>query len=347
MAPELDFTSKTTINADATGWDPANARAMVSCSALAYSDPALVDRTLKAWHLKLDDFLTAGDTQAFLASSDDLGIVAFRGTQPTDLIDWATDANCVLVQEAPGIMVHRGFQCALDLVWSDVDAFIKTKRRVFVTGHSLGGALACLTAARAARGSATTAKTLSLFTYGQPRVGDATFVDFVNQNLGGRMVRVVNNLDLVPRVPPRNTLGAHYGHCDGVVWIDFDGNLHGNPKYWEALLTLLEVAPQPDELTLGAGGVATPGQLTLAAGGVSTKIRLNGLQGILAKYQPRGRSLASLLDIGEWFLGDEATRLVIRSIGKDALHEPAAMIVDHFMDHYSRLLDGTTGLADS
>src|SRR6266481_4748367 len=113
MAPELDFTSKTTINADATGWDPANVRAMVSCSALAYSDPALVDRTLKAWHLKLDGFLTAGDTQA------------------TDLIDWATDANCVLVQEAPGIMVHRGFQCALDLVWSEVAAFIKTKRRVF------------------------------------------------------------------------------------------------------------------------------------------------------------------------------------------------------------------------
>jgi len=347
MAAQLDFTSKTTINADAGGWDPANARAMVYCSDLAYADPAHVDQTLTTWNLKLEKFLNVDDTQGFLASGDDgLGIVAFRGTQPTDLIDWATDANCVLVQDAPG-KVHSGFKRALDLVWSDVDSFMKTKQRVFVTGHSLGGALACLAAARAVHLNTGAAKALTLFTYGQPRVGDAAFVDFVNGRLGGRMVRVVDNLDIVPRVPPRNSLGAHYGHCDGVVWIDFDGNLHGNPKYWEALLTLLEVAPQPDELTLGAGGVATPGQLTLAAGGLSTKIRLDGFQGILAKFQPSGRSLASLLDLGDAFLADDTTRLVIRTIGKDALHEPAAMIVDHFMDHYSRLLDGTTGLADS
>ena len=220
MAAQLDFTSKTTINADAGGWDPANARAMVYCSDLAYADPAHVDQTLTTWNLKLEKFLNVDDTQGFLASGDDgLGIVAFRGTQPTDLIDWATDANCVLVQDAPG-KVHSGFKRALDLVWSDVDSFMKTKQRVFVTGHSLGGALACLAAARAVHLNTGAAKALTLFTYGQPRVGDA-------------------------------------------------------------------------------------------------------------------------------FLADDTTRLVIRTIGKDALHEPAAMIVDHFMDHYSRLLDGTTGLADS
>ena len=333
MVAQLDFTSKTTLNADANGWDPANARAMVYCSDLAYSDPAHVEQTLKTWNLKLDTFLNVGDTQAFLASRDDLGIVAFRGTQPTDLIDWATDANCALVQDAPG-MVHSGFKRALDLVWPAVRAFIGEKRRVFITGHSLGGALACLAAARVAHQSVDSAKTLTLFTYGQPRTGDASFVADVNDTLRGRMIRVVNNLDLVPRVPPRNSFVAHYGHCDGVVWIDFDGNLHGSPKYWDALLTLLEVAPEPDEVTL-------------AESQVPTKIHLRGFRGVLAKFQPSGRSLASLLDIGESFLGDDATRLVIRTIGKDALHEPVAMIVDHFMDNYKRLFDGTTGLADS
>lgn len=68
---------------------------------------------------------------------------------------------------------------------------------------------------------------------------------------------------------------------------------------------------------------------------------------MLAKFEPSGRSLASLLDVGQSFLADDATRLVIGPIGKDALHEPMAMIVDHFMDNYKRLFDGTTGLADS
>src|SRR5438552_4035826 len=79
MAAQLDFTSKTTINADAGGWDPANARAMVYCSDLAYADPAHVDQTLTTWNLKLEKFLNVDDTQGFLASGDDgLGIVAFR-----------------------------------------------------------------------------------------------------------------------------------------------------------------------------------------------------------------------------------------------------------------------------
>ena len=77
---------------------------------------------------------------------------------------------------------------------------------------------------------------------------------------------------------------------------------------------MLEVAPQPDELTLGNGGVATPGQLTLAAGGVSTKIRLDGFQGILGKFQPSGRSLASLLDVGESFLGDDSPEAFARVV---------------------------------
>lgn len=333
MVAQLDFTSQTGFNADASGWDPANARAMVYCSDLAYGDPAHVEQTLPTWNLKFEKFLNVEDTQAFLASRDGVGIVAFRGTQPTDLIDWATDVNCVLTPGAYG-GVHCGFKRALDLVWPDVADFIGKKQRVFVTGHSLGGAVACLAAARAAYEHVLAPQALTLFTYGQPRAGDATFVDFVNRTLPGRVVRIVNNLDLVPRVPPRNSFVARYGHCDGVMWIDFDGNLHGNPKYWNALLTLLEVAPKADEVQLD--------ERELAA-----KIRLQGLRGVLAKFQPSGRPLASILDIGEAFLADDATRLVIRSIGKDALREPAAMIVDHFMDNYKRLLDGTTGLADS
>ena len=86
---------------------------------------------------------------------------------------------------------------------------------VFVTGHSLGGALATLFACelgRSARGPAAARRrdvTVTMYNFGSPRVGDGAFCDAYNAFVPDS-VRVVNRADLVPTLPA--LLG--YRHVD-------------------------------------------------------------------------------------------------------------------------------------
>ncbi|RPI77437.1 MAG: lipase family protein, partial [Planctomycetaceae bacterium] len=87
-----------------------------------------------------------------------------------------------------------------------------------VTGHSLGGALATL----AARRLPAALKPFEVATFGQPRVGNVTFIN-------GYMLRhnrYVNNHDIVPSVPPRFIpLTTIYAHVGDMQFFDGDGKL--------------------------------------------------------------------------------------------------------------------------
>ncbi|CAA7409265.1 unnamed protein product [Spirodela intermedia] len=69
-----------------------------------------------------------------------------------------------------------------------------------VTGHSLGGALALLNAHEAAAGGIPGLSHVSVVSFGAPRVGNAAFVGELEE-LGVKVLRVVNQQDLVPRLP--------------------------------------------------------------------------------------------------------------------------------------------------
>lgn len=88
--------------------------------------------------------------------------------------------------------------------------------KVVVTGHSLGGALASLTAAALVYDGVVPASNLELYTYGMPRVGDKSYAHGIDRLLTSRW-NVVNDRDLVPHLPPCNILG-----CNG----PFDGPFH-------------------------------------------------------------------------------------------------------------------------
>ena len=92
------------------------------------------------------------DTQAYLAASDHMIIVAFRGTEPAQIRDWLSDSNTpVWPGPAQKGMVHMGFSRALKSVYPrirDKIEGIRTKdQTLWFTGHSLGAALAMLAAA--------------------------------------------------------------------------------------------------------------------------------------------------------------------------------------------------------
>ena len=93
----------------------------------------------------------------------------------------------------------------MDKVWNElegvVDECVKLHdiKQVLFTGHSLGGALAVVAAARSKYVG-------EVYTYGQPRVGNRKY----SKQVKSKVYRFVNNNDVVPRVPPPLVFG-HQG----------------------------------------------------------------------------------------------------------------------------------------
>ncbi len=158
----------------------------------------------------------SSDSQAFIArvgadhrddGKNDFIVVAFRGTEPTKMSDIRTDLRAALM-DAPGLKdsrarVHTGFYKALNDDPIDGDSIIKRISHVlqqdehktlpvFVTGHSLGGALAVVATRYIANGSRG-----ACYTFGQPRVSNQHF----NDQIFTPLYRVVNAADIVPAVP--------------------------------------------------------------------------------------------------------------------------------------------------
>jgi triacylglycerol lipase len=193
-----------------------------------------------------------GDTQA-LMDFDDRGnvLLAFRGTEPDNLRDWATDAKFRMV-ETPIGMVHRGFWEAASEVMDDIKYTLRNidkDQRIIATGHSLGGALANLCAVLLDRDG----HDVRLVTFGAPRVFGAADAKIHGAKLHGRAFRVVNNNDVVTRVPPRVFGYSHFGN---LLYIDHDGVLHthGGMGWWDRFWDRIE-GRLDDFLDIGPDGI--------------------------------------------------------------------------------------------
>lgn len=186
-----------------------NAVALANAALLAYSSQDDVRRFLAKWDgLDLSTFtpFRRADTQGFVISGLPGVIVSFRGTEPMNIADWISDVNFHQIKsnDLPGL-IHGGFAKAFEVVKNDVlgaiDRLASDGEPIWITGHSLGGALAVLTAA-ALHFELGVNHIAGVYTYGQPRVGDKEFCELFDDALGDRLFRIVNDQDIVPHAPP-------------------------------------------------------------------------------------------------------------------------------------------------
>lgn len=201
------------LNTTEFNWDTALSLALAS--KLSYSSLALVQSTaLSDWRLSTAVFLEANETQCFVASSPDVMFVAFRGT--AGLGDWIADLNVGNILRPYGT-VHRGFYFAYEDIRLQLEQALQGlgERRLMLTGHSLGAALATIAACELPERFRRT----GIYTFGQPRIGFNDFRTRYDERFGHLHYRFVNDDDIVTRIPPG------FQHVGRLFHFDAQGSL--------------------------------------------------------------------------------------------------------------------------
>jgi triacylglycerol lipase len=234
-------------NPNTTRWAAPNALALAYAARLAYSDSAAIQQQLAQWgfdparfvFLQSPNVRPLLDTQGYMVANDEAIIIAFRGTQPDKVQDWLTDLDAILRPFVVG-RVHQGFYDGLNEVWPDLlaslDQLQDKAQSVWITGHSLGAALACMATARLVIELRLPVN--GLYTFGQPRTGDLEFGHAFDTEFFDKTFRFVNDCDVVTRVPPRALFFSHVGRA---MFFDKGGVLHDDDHFWNKFLTEVQV----------------------------------------------------------------------------------------------------------
>ena len=236
------------------GYSHAKAALMARASLLAYSPLTttvkLTVTNAAGWNANTYDSFDSLGTQAFLLTksigADNVAILAFRGTEPKELSDILADARISLIPctaPTPG-KAHCGFEDALKAVWDPIAAKLRAllpNTRLFITGHSLGAALATVAYANVLMNPPLAKLPTELYTFGSPRVGDPAFAQYLNGKLAipapitqsnypaAHAFRFINEEDVVTRVAPRE---MGYDHVGIPMYLDANGILDVNFAEW-------------------------------------------------------------------------------------------------------------------
>jgi hypothetical protein len=177
--------------------------------------------------------------------SGKVAFLCFRGTEPKNIINWMTDVSVETERLSSWGRVHGGFYHELMPIWvyltcrieqailgfpvtdnTEAGLSVSVPRcrteadlptiphgmgkleELYITGHSLGGALAALSAAMihaSGRCGAIKDKLRGVYTFGQPMIGDNELTARCEKEFGNILYRHIYDRDIVPRFPPRIT----------------------------------------------------------------------------------------------------------------------------------------------
>jgi predicted lipase len=164
-----------------------------------------------------DNGVSVPGTQGLVIFYENVAFIAFRGSEKK-LNDWLANVNTRKVKSpyVPG-NVHSGFLKAFEAIvpdkseeadieqkpaslFEEVIDQLRTMEAIWLTGHSLGGAIASIGASYLHHRGFPESR-IYVYTFGAPRVGDAEYRSNINKMFTYRYWRFLHNHDIVPDVP--------------------------------------------------------------------------------------------------------------------------------------------------
>ena len=223
-------------NLETTKFSIENALLFAKLSDIAYEKSEDIEKAGKSLGFKDFYFIQNPpnsqniDVQGFILSNYTSVVLVFRGTEPKKWKDWVTNLKFDL-KKFPIGEVHDGFLASLNIVWDGVLRKLKEfefdKKRIWIAGHSQGGAIATLATAQLRN---LFLPINGLYTFGSPRVGNTDFTNYFNAIFKERTFRFVNNNDIVPRIPPRIPL--NYEHVGQLYFLGGDDKIYSDSEHW-------------------------------------------------------------------------------------------------------------------
>jgi hypothetical protein len=242
--------------AESADGDLAVAHVLATCAGYAYADVTTVAMMMGRLGLQANACVEISQTvdammissTAYLVQSQcgRVAVLCYRGTEPGSLGNWLGDVDTgseasviSSATEGDALRVHAGFHLNLRATWLGVleqlelalegKSLAAPETRVanplqalYVTGHSLGGAMAVLFALSIARSRAQRPiadRLRAIYTFGQPMTACAPLPAWAAA-AGNRVFRYITPRDLIPALPPTSWgpfthIGHEYQYGDG------------------------------------------------------------------------------------------------------------------------------------
>jgi hypothetical protein len=175
---------------------------------------------------QFDEEATKHDTAGFIGYNPNTEAIyiVFRGSSTID--NWITNIDAVMKDypNCEGCKVHAGFYHASTDIYPQIESQVTTLQnqypnyRLVLTGHSLGAALATLTAIQLHDEGHAPNDKVEVYNYGSPRIFNEHGGDYATKVIDTR-VRVTHHKDVVPHIPT-NLAPQHFFHMTGEWYED-------------------------------------------------------------------------------------------------------------------------------
>jgi triacylglycerol lipase len=155
----------------------------------------------------------------YTSDADRTQTIAIRGSVNRENA-WADVDSLKVFDPRLNIYLHRGFKQATDELYADAVPLLRKGYKIRVTGHSLGGAMACIFMMDLLHDGVPVDQVV---TFGQPKV---TNEEGGKELAAAPYLRIINDRDLVAQAPPSDLvydLSGPYQHFGPEITLHADG----------------------------------------------------------------------------------------------------------------------------